>query len=50
MRISEILTTQNNNKESIKYECYYIAGNSGNVKGTLTINENYIIFNPSLEA
>ena len=28
---------------------YYKAGVSGNIKGSLSLNPNYLIFNPSLE-
>ena len=32
-----------------KFVVYYYVGLSGHIKGTLSINENYVIFNPLLE-
>lgn len=32
-----------------KYTVYYFAGPSGDIKGVLTVNSNYIIFNPLLD-
>jgi hypothetical protein len=50
VRISQLLTTDRpaNNINS-KYSVYYFAGPSGYIKGTLNVNNNYIIFNPLLE-
>jgi hypothetical protein len=32
-----------------KYSVFYNAGPTGIIKGTLTINSNYLIFNPTLD-
>ncbi len=51
MKISELLGSEigGGHAETDKYEVEYYAGLAGYIKGVLTINNNYIIFNPDLE-
>lgn len=49
-RISLLLNTNKpTNSMNLKYTVYYFAGPSGDIKGTLSINNNFLIFNPFLE-
>jgi hypothetical protein len=50
LRISQLLNSDKlENNVNYKYTVYYYAGPSGDIKGLLTVNSNYIIFNPLLE-
>lgn len=50
LRISQLLNSDKPvNNVNYKYTVYYYAGPSGYIKGLLTVNNNYIIFNPLLE-
>jgi hypothetical protein len=35
--------------ETEKFDTEYYAGLAGYIKGTLSINKNYVIFNPNLD-
>lgn len=48
-RISQLLSSEKSNTVNHKFTVNYFAGKHGNIKGVLTINSNYIIFNPLLE-
>jgi hypothetical protein len=51
MRISELLKPPEKPQEyiNLKYSVSYYAGLSGYIKGSITINASYLIFNPNLE-
>lgn len=50
MKISELLGSERGvHVETEKFAVEYYAGLAGYIKGTLSINNNYIIFNPNLE-
>lgn len=51
MKISEFLGSEERKQGllNVKYPVYYNAGINGNIKGTLSLNANYLIFNPSLD-
>lgn len=49
LRISQLLSSEKTNTINHKYTVHYYAGLSGDIKGVLTVNSNYIIFNPLLE-
>lgn len=49
MKISELFLKEHETKPTAKYDLYYCAGAIGNIRGTLNIHPNYIMFNPSIE-
>jgi hypothetical protein len=49
VRISQIVNEKSPETINAKYTVYYNVGLNGKIKGTLTINSNYLIFNPSLD-
>jgi hypothetical protein len=49
IKISQIVGAKNQELINAKYSVFYNVGLNGNIKGSLTINSNYLIFNPSLE-
>lgn len=50
LRISQLLNSDKPaNNINYKYTVFYFAGPSGDIKGILTVNNNYMIFNPLLE-
>lgn len=48
-KISQIVNEKGPETINAKYTVYYNVGLNGKIKGTLTINSNYLIFNPSLD-
>ena len=49
VKISQIVGSPKSHEIiNAKYTVYYNVGLNGNIKGSLTINSNYLIFNPSL--
>lgn len=49
-KISELFLREHESKGTAKYELYYCAGAIGNIRGTLNLNPNYIMFNPHIES
>jgi len=49
VKISELFLKEHETKPTAKYDLYYCAGATGNIRGTLNIHPNYIMFNPSIE-
>ena len=51
MRMEQILGPSEKSHEFInaKFSVYYNVGINGKIKGNLTLNSNYLIFNPSLD-
>lgn len=48
-KISELFLREHESTGTSKYELYYCAGAVGNIRGTLNLNPNYIMFNPHVE-
>lgn len=51
LKISQLLNSSEKGHLLInaKFTVYYQAGVSGNIKGNLSLNSNYLIFNPCLD-
>jgi hypothetical protein len=49
VRISQLLKPERGEFVNLKYTVWYYAGLSGYIKGSLTVNANYLIFNPALD-
>jgi hypothetical protein len=49
LKISELFLKEHETKPTAKYDLYYCAGATGDIRGTLNIHPNYIMFNPSIE-
>ena len=47
-RISQLFELPDEKRKTSKYDVYYCSSNC-NIKGVLTLNPNYIMFNPSIE-
>lgn len=47
-RISQLFDISEEKKKTYKYDVYYCSANH-NIVGVLTLNPNYIMFNPSID-